>query len=377
MDFTYSEEQQMLADSLRRLVESEYTFAQRRRRAREGASFDRAIWTRLAEMGVLGLTAPAEYGGFGEGAASRLVVQRELGRALVLEPVVPCSVMATAILAAYASAAQQDRWLGAIATGQQVVVPAFAETASRYRLDAIATLATPVGRGYVLDGAKALVWHGEAADAFIVSARVGDAATGEIALFLVPRESRGVSVAGYPTMDGQRAADVTFEAVALGAEALIGAPGAGVAALGHGVDCGIAALCAEAAGAMERLIEITAEYLRTRRQFGQPLAAFQALQHRMADMLVHKELALSMAYVAAQALDEPDARKRRRMLAAAKVTVAEAGRFVGQQAVQLHGGMGMTDELEVGDYFKRLTMFDPLLGDIDHHLASYVEAMDD
>ncbi|MCP3707763.1 acyl-CoA dehydrogenase [Paraburkholderia sp. CNPSo 3274] len=376
MDFTYSEEQQMLADSLRRFVESEYTFAQRRRRTREGASFDRTIWTRLAEMGVLGLTAPAEYGGFGEGPASRLVVQRELGRALVLEPVVPCSVMATAILAAYASAAQQDHWLGAIATGRQVVVPAYAETASRYRLDTNATRATPVGRGYVLNGAKALVWHGEAADAFIVSARVGDAA-GEIALFLVPRESRGVSVVGYPTMDGQRAADVSFEAVALDAEALIGTPGDGVAALGHGVDCGIAALCAEAAGAMERLIEITGEYLRTRRQFGQPLAAFQALQHRMADMLVHKELALSTAYVAAQALDEPDARKRRRMLAAAKVTVAEAGRFVGQQAVQLHGGMGMTDELEVGDYFKRLTMFDPLLGDIDHHLASYIEAMED
>ncbi|CAG9274324.1 acyl-CoA dehydrogenase family protein [Paraburkholderia unamae] len=377
MDFTYSEEQQMLADSLRRFVESEYPFAQRRRRAREGASFDRTIWSQLAEMGVLGLTTPAQYGGFGEGAASRLVVQRELGRALVQEPVVPCSVMATAILAAHGSAAQQDRVLGAMATGAQIVVPAYAEAASRYRLDAVATRAAPVGRGYVLDGAKALVWHGEIADAFIVSARVGDPATGEIALFLVPRESRGVSVTGYPTMDGQRAADVKLDAVALGADALIGAPGEGVAALAHGVDHGIAALCAEAAGAMERLIEITAEYLRTRRQFGQPLAAFQALQHRMADMVVQKELALSMAYVAAQALDEPDARKRRRMLAAAKVTVAKAGRFVGQQAVQLHGGMGMTDELEVGDYFKRLTMFDPLLGDSDHHTASYAEAMED
>jgi alkylation response protein AidB-like acyl-CoA dehydrogenase len=320
---------------------------------------------------------PGEYGGFGEGAASRLVVQRELGRALMLEPVIPCSVMATAILSASGSAAQRDRWLGTISTGQHIVVPAYAEPASRYRFGSVATRAAPVGRGYVLDGAKALVWHGEVADAFIVSARVGEPDTGEIALFLVPRESRGVSVTSYPTMDGQRAADVSFDAVALGAESLIAAPGEGVSALAHGVDCGIAALCADAAGAMERLIEITADYLRTRRQFGQPLAAFQALQHRTADMLVQKELALSMAYVAAQALDEPDARKRRRMLAAAKVTVAKAARFVGQQAVQLHGGMGMTDELEVGDYFKRLTMFDVLLGDSDHHLASYVESMED
>jgi alkylation response protein AidB-like acyl-CoA dehydrogenase len=375
MDFTYSEEQRMLADSLRRFVESEYTFAQRRRRMHDGGSFDRAVWSQFTALGVLGLTVPQEYGGFGEGAASRLVVQRELGRALVLEPVTPCSVMSAAILARHGSTAQKERWLRAIAAGEKIVVPAYAETSSRYRLDAVQTRVLHTGAGYVLDGAKALVWHGEAADAFIVSARI--AGTGAPALFIVPRETRGVAVTGYPTADGLRAADLRLSEVELGAHALIGNTAGGLAALAHGVDHGIAALCAEAVGAMERLIEITAEYLRTRRQFGVPLASFQALQHRMADMLVQKELALSMAYVAAQALDEADARQRRRMLAAAKVTVAKAGRFVGQQAVQLHGGMGVTDELEVGDYFKRLTMFDPQLGDSDYHLARYCEAMQD
>ncbi|MBN3821934.1 acyl-CoA dehydrogenase, partial [Paraburkholderia sp. Se-20369] len=187
-----------------------------------------------------------------------------------------------------------------------------------------------------------------------------------------PRDAQGVTLAGYPTMDGLRAADVTLDGVIVGDDARIDG---GLDALQHGIDHGIAALCAEAAGAMERLIEITAEYLRTRRQFGKPLGAFQALQHRMADMLIEKELALSMAYVAAQALDDADPRERTRKLAAAKVMVAKAGRYVGQQAVQLHGGMGMTDELEVGDYFKRLTMFDPLFGDSDFHVARYCAAL--
>ncbi|KND54891.1 Acyl-CoA dehydrogenase family protein [Candidatus Paraburkholderia kirkii] len=225
------------------------------------------------------------------------------------------------------------------------------------------------GEGYVPDGRKSLVWHGEVADALIVTARI--AGGSEIGLFMVPRNAKGVTTTGYPTMDGLRAADVALDGVKVAADGLIEG---GLSALQHGFDHGIAALCAEASGAMERLIEITAEYLRTRQQFGKPLGAFQALQHRMADMLIQKELGLSMAYVAAQALDEPDPRERTRRIAAAKVTVAKAGRYVGQQAVQLHGGMGMTDELDVGDYFKRLTMFDPLFGDSDYQMSRYEEA---
>lgn len=370
MDFTYSEEQQMMVDSLRRFVNAEYTFDRRRKTSREGCAFERAIWSSFAELGVLGLTIEAEYGGFSEGASSRLAVQRELGRGLVLEPIVPSAVVAAAVLGQYGSDAQKRAWLPAIAAGEKIMTLAYLEPDSRYRPDTLQTAAVPGGDGYVLSGRKALAWHAEAADALLVSARLDG--SDEISIFIVPNDAQGVTLIGYPTMDGLRAADVTLDRVVVDTAARIDG---GLDALQHGIDHGIAAICAEAAGAMERLIEITGEYLRTRQQFGKPLGAFQALQHRMADMLIQKELALSMAYVAAQALDDTDPSERARKLSAAKVMVAKAGRYVGQQAVQLHGGMGMTDELEVGDYFKRLTMFDPLFGDSDHHIARYCNAM--
>lgn len=374
MDFSYSEEQQMLADSLRRFIDTEYTFEARRKSARAGQSLDLTMWGKLAEMGVLGLTIPTDFGGFGEGAASQLVVQRELGRGLVLEPVTPSGVMASAVLAACGSPAQKDAWLPAIAGGERIVTLAYLEPTTRYRPETARASAERQGGGYVLNGVKSTVWHGAAADAYLLTARI--AGSNEIALFLVPRDSAGLTVSGYPTIDGLRAADLTLQNVTVSADAIVGQPADGLAALGLGLEHGVAALCAEGAGAMEKLIEITGEYLGTRQQFGKPLATFQALQHRMADMLVQKELALSMAYVAAQALDEADPARRRRMLSAAKVTVARAGRFVGQQAVQLHGGMGMTDELSVGDYFKRLTMLDQLLGDSDYHLQRFGEVME-
>ncbi|MFJ4294158.1 acyl-CoA dehydrogenase family protein [Cupriavidus sp. NPDC089707] len=373
MDFTYSEEQQMLADSLRRFIDTEYTFEARRKSARQGESLDRGVWNKLAEMGLLGLTVPADFGGFGEGPASQLVVQRELGRGLVLEPVTP-SLMAAAILNASGSAAQKQEWLPAIASGERIVTLAYLEPTTRYRPESARASAERSGDGYLISGTKSVVWHGAAADAYLLTARVSG--SNEIALFLVPRDSQGLGVTAYPTIDGLRAADLTLQNVTVPASALVGQAADGLAALGVGLEHGIAALCAEGAGAMEKLIQITGEYLGTRQQFGKPLASFQALQHRMADMLVQKELALSMAYVAAQALDETDPAARRRMLSAAKVTVARAGRFVGQQAVQLHGGMGMTDELSVGDYFKRLTMLDQLLGDSDYHLQRFGEVME-
>lgn len=371
MDFNYSEEQRMLADSLRRFIESDYTFDKRRKIARTGASFDRGVWATLADLGVLGLTIPVEHGGFGESAASQLVVHRELGRGVMVEPVIPGAVIAQAMLAGYGSAAQKAQWLPAIASGERVVAAAWLEPDSRYRFDRTQTTATREGDNWVIDGTKCLVWHGHVADAWIVSARVD----GGTALFLVPRDAPGVNVTPYPSMDGQGGADLRFNGVRVDHDASVGGPDHGLAALELGIGHGIAAQCAAAAGAMERLIEITRDYLTTRRQFGQPLAAFQALQHRLAEMLVQKECALSMAYVAAKALDEPHLPARRRMLSGAKVIVARAARYVGQQAVQLHGGMGMTDELEVGDYFKYLTMTGVLLGDIDTHLERYCAAM--
>lgn len=373
MDFNYSEEQRMLAESLRRFIDHDYGFERRRLASRSATGRDPQVWRALADMGVLGLHIGQEYGGFGEGASSLLVVQRELGRGLMGEPVTPSTVMVPAILQAHGSPAQAAQWLTAIASGQALLALAYLEAHSRFDPGAVRTRARRANGGYVLDGRKCLAWHGEAADALIVSA-VLDGSEG-LTLFLVPtRGQAGLGITGYPTLDGQRAADVVLDQVALGTDALIGRPGQGLAALQHGLDHGTAALCAEAVGAMEKLIEITGEYLRTRRQFGVPIGSFQALQHRMADMLVHKELALSMAFVAVQALDEPDPGQRQRMLAAAKHQAARAGRFVGQQAVQLHGGMGMTDELAVGDYFKRLTMIDPLLGDADYQLDRFIAA---
>ena len=371
MDFDLSEEQRMLADSLRRFIDTRYTFDERRRIARTQDGFDHATWRALADMGVLGLTIPVAFAGFGESAASQLVVQRELGRGLVIEPVIGCSVMGAAVLGAYGSEAQKDVWLPAIAAGERRLALAYLEPQSRYRPEAVQCTATLQHDGYVLEGRKCLVWHGAAADAWLVSARVSDS----VALFLVPRDTAGLTLTNYPTMDRQHGADLRFAQVKLPASALVGSASNGLGALEHGLAHGIAAQCAFAAGAMERLIEITCEYVNTRRQFGRPLAAFQALQHRLADMLVQKECALSMAYVAALALDEADSAARRRMLSGAKVVVAKAARLVGQQAVQLHGGMGITDELNVGDYFKHLTMTDVLLGDTDYHVERYCAEM--
>lgn len=371
MDFNYSEEQEMLAASLRRFVDSEYQFESRRRISRDGGGFDRRIWAKLGEIGVLGLSVPVEHGGFGEGAESQLVVHRELGRRLVLEPIIPSSVIACATIKSFGSFRQQGEWLPGLSSGMRVVVPAYLEVATRYRTDAPRAHAARSCDGFVLNGAKSQVWHGEVSDAFLVTCRADES----IALFLVPRSSPGLQILGYPTLDGQRGADLHLRNVRIGADALVGMSDSGVAALEHGLDHGIAAQCAAAAGAMERLIEITAEYLCTRKQFGQPLAAFQALQHRLAEMLVQKELALSMAFVAVSALGESNTQARRRMLAAAKIVTARAARFVGQQAVQLHGGIGMADEYEVGDYFKYLTMVDVLLGDSDFHLDRYCAAM--
>jgi alkylation response protein AidB-like acyl-CoA dehydrogenase len=373
MDFIYTEEQQMLADSLRRFIDTDYTFDKRRGISRGEAGVDKTVWAQLAELGVLGLNVSDAYGGFGETPATLVVVQRELGRGLMREPVTPSAVIAAAVLQAAGSETQKNDWLPLMVAGERIVSVAYLEAHGRYSPVAVNTRARREGEDYVLDGAKVLAWHGAAADALIVSAKLDG--TDGISLFLVPRDAAGLSLTAYPTMDGHCAADLQLDAVRLHASALLGAEGQGLAALQHGIDWGTAALCAESAGAMEKLIEVTAEYLATRKQFGVPLAKFQALQHRMADMLVQKELALSMAYVAAQALDEPDAAARQRMLAAAKISVARAGRFVGQQAIQLHGGMGMTDELSAGDYFKRLTLIDPLLGDTDYQLDRYAEAL--
>jgi len=378
MNFEYSPEQQMLADSLRRLVSERWTQAQRR--ARQGG-LDPAAWQALADLGITGLTIPAEYGGFGEPPDSLLPVHLELGRGLVDEPVIASSVIGAALLGAcgadntgdagdgahqHASAAAHN-WLPRIASGQAIVTLAYQEPGRRYATEPRDCRLSGRGAAQVLNGSKHLVWHAAAAQAWLVSAM--EAASGQPVLLIVPADAAGVTVNETATLDRSRCARIDFKQTPVPDSAVLARGDAARGALASALQWGVAALCAHAAGAMTRLLEITAEYLKTRRQFSQPLAAFQALQHRIAEMAVAREIGVSMAYVAVAALSEPDAHQRRRMIAAAKLEVARAGRLIGQYAIQLHGGIGMTDELEVGDYFKRLTAFDLLLGDSAEQLT--------
>lgn len=366
MDFSYTEEQRQLADTLRRYADNEYTTEHRRKVAREQDGLCRKAWQAYADFGVLGLNVPEAYGGFAGRTTDTLAVQIEAGRALLLEPIIASSVISVDMLASHGSEHLKETWLPALADGSKILTPAWQERGARYDFRAPQTQASRAGEGYRIDGVKLHVWHGGAADAFIVSAWNGEA--NDVSLFVVPANAPGVTVRTYPTVDGQRAAEVAFESVYVPAEDRLGDPRKGAAILESGLDRGIAALCAASVGAMERLIEMTADYLRTRKQFGQPLSAFQALRHRLADMLVQKELALSSAHLAAASLESPCAQERRRGISAAKAMSAKAGRFVGQHAIQLHGGIGVTAELVLGDYFKFLTAAGQLFGDADHHV---------
>jgi alkylation response protein AidB-like acyl-CoA dehydrogenase len=365
MDFSYSDEQRQLADSLRRFTDERYPIDARRKAVETPDGFSRDAWRTYAEFGVLGLTIASEYGGFDGNATDTFTVQFEAGRALLAEPLIPCAVMAAGVIQRFGADAQRHAHLPPIAEGREIVTFAYQEPGSRYDYARPSTVAREDDRGFLIDGRKAHVWHGAAAHTLIVSAWVESVEAME--LFLVPASSAGVSVRAYPMLDGERAAEVTLQGVRVPHSAMLGDGARGDAMLEAALELGIAALCASSAGAMARLIDMTAEYLRTRKQFGQALGRFQALRHRVADMLVQKELALSMAHLAAAAIDEPDAVERRRMISSAKLIVSRAARFVGEQAVQLHGGMGVTAELAVGDYFKFLTASSLRLGDADFH----------
>jgi len=364
MDFVLSEEQRMLSESLRRLVDDRFTFSARRKR-RGQAGVDQTAWASLAEVGVLGLNISTDHDGFGEDPSTLLPVHVELGRGLVSEPVIPSAVVSATLIAESGSQAAAATLLPAIASGEAIVTLAYQEPGQRYEAKPSGVKARAQGQGYVLSGQKVHVWHGGGATTWLVTAALENGDTG---IFVVNRDAAGVDVVDAPTIDATRTATLTFENTQLDADALLVKGAAADLALSHALDWGIAALVAHAAGAMERLIEITVDYLKTRKQFGQPLAVFQVLQHRLADMLIAKEMTLSMAYVAVSALTEKDEARRTKMIASAKMEAARAGRYVGQQAVQLHGGMGMTDELEVGDFFKRLTAIDMLWGDTREQL---------
>jgi pimeloyl-CoA dehydrogenase small subunit len=375
MDFDFTEEQRLLDETVRRLVKDEYTFEKRKTYLAEPDGFSRKLWARYAELGLLGLPFAESEGGFGGSAVETMIVMESFGRGLVLEPFLATVVLGGSLVTLAGTPSQRKAVLPAIAAGKLLLAFAHGERQARYMLSDVATMARRDGGGFVLEGKKGVVLHGASAGKFIVSARTAGGPRDEdgIGLFLVDAEARGVSVRGYPTVDGLGAAEVTLERVRVDGDAVLDPPEGGFAAIERAVDRAIAALCAEAVGIMETLNATTLEYLKTRKQFGVPIGSFQALQHRMADMMVEQEQAKSMATLAALSADLEDARERRRVISAAKVQIGKSGRFVGQQAIQLHGGIGMTDEYVAGHYFKRLTMIDQTLGDVDHHLDRFSE----
>jgi len=365
MDFNFSDEQLQLREAVQRWVHKAYPF-ERRRAATAAGGFDRAAWNELAELGLCGLTVPDAHDGLGLGAVEAMLVQEELGRGLVLEPLEQTFVAAS-VLQAFAPASVQTQWLPRLASGAALLVLAHVERGLRHRLGAVTTQAVaqpatgqaePQGEVWLLDGAKSLVPAGDCADAFLVPAQTAHG----LALFLVQRSAAGVQTRAYQTQDGSRAAEVGF---AHSPAQLLSADG--LAALEWAADVGIAAACAQGVGVMEQTLALTLDYLNTRQQFGVPIASFQALRHRVADMKMQLELARSMSYYATLKLGAP-APERRQALARAKVQLGQSMRFVGQQAVQLHGGIGVTDEYIGSHCFKKLTQLELTLGDTLHHL---------
>ena len=370
MDFNFKEEQQQFADALRRWVDKDYGFDVRHRIIHSASGVSDAAWSTLAELGMTALPVPEAQGGFDGSAVDMLLVMQELGRGLVVEP-----YFATVLGAQFLKlAGGHERLLEQVAAGELKLACALGEKHSRHDLCDIKTIASINGEGYLIDGTKTVVIHGGQAGAFIVSARSsgGQRDSNGISLFAVPADTDGVTVRDYRTIDGQRAATVSFSNVALPASALLGRLGAGWDILDASADYGATLLCAEAVGAMDAIFNATLEYLKTRSQFGAPIGKFQALQHRMADMFIHLEQARSMAMLAAAKMSSRDVDERRRTVSAAKVRIGQAAKFIGQQAIQLHGGMGVTDELPAAHHFKRLTMIDLTLGDADHHLERFI-----
>ena len=375
MDFDFTEEQRLLDETVRRLVKDEYDIPKRKTYMAAAEGFSRKLWQRYAELGLLGLPFAESEGGFGGSAVETMIVMESFGRGLVLDPYLASIVLGGGLVSLAGSAAQKKTILPQLAAGKQLLALAHGERQSRYRLSDVETSAKKDGSSWVLSGAKGVVLNGDSADTLLVSARTAGQSRDEtgIGLFLVGAKTKGVAIRGYPTVDGLRAAEIALDAVRVGADAVLGAPGEAYPVIERVVDRAIAALCAEAVGIMETLNATTLDYLKTRKQFGVPIGSFQALQHRMADMVIAQEQAKSMAVLAALSADLEDRSERRRVVSAAKVQIGRSGRFVGQQSIQLHGGIGMTDEYVAGHYFKRLTMIDQTFGDADHHLDRFAE----
>ncbi|HVJ52152.1 MAG TPA: acyl-CoA dehydrogenase family protein [Aliidongia sp.] len=376
MDFNLSDTQRMLEDTAVRLVRERYGFEERTRILASPDGFSRELWALFAELGLLGIEVPEEHGGIGGQFQDLAIVLEAFGRGLVVEPYLPTVVLGGGIVGLAGSEAQKTDILPRMAEGKLMLALAHGEPKSRYTLNHVETRAVRIGDKFKLDGAKSVVLGGDCADLFIVSARSSGGTLDKtgLSLFLVERGTPGLEVRAYANVDGTRAAEVTLTGVEVPETALLGPLGAAYPFIEHAIDRGIAALCAEAVGAMAALNDLTLDYLKTRTQFGTPIGSFQVLQHRMVDMTVALEQASSLAILAADRASDPKSSERRKAISGAKVQIGKAGRLIGQESVQMHGGIGLTMEYSAGHYFKRLTVIDRLFGDVDHHLSRFADA---
>ena len=375
MDFDLTEEQRLLRDSVERLLADNYGFDKRRAHLAEPDGWSRTLWSQYAELGLLGLPFAESYGGFGGGPIDVMLVMEAFGRVLALEPYLATVVLAGTALRRAGSEAQKSAILPQIAEGKTILAFAHGERQARYDLsDVLATAKLKPG-GWVLDGAKSVVLHGDSARRLIVSARTaGDRDDPDgITLFLVDTAASGVARRSYPMRDGTRAAEISLSGVEVGRDDLLGEVGAALPVIERVAEAGIAATAAEAIGAMETMQAMTLEYLKTRQQFGRPIGDNQVLQHRAAEMLMALEQGRSMAMLAAMMVDEPDATERAHNIAMAKVGVGQASKFVSQNAIQLHGGIGMTEEYAVGHYFRRCMVIEHMFGDTAHCLSQLAD----
>jgi pimeloyl-CoA dehydrogenase small subunit len=376
MDFDLTEEQRLLKDSVDGLLTDSYDFEARKKYQKEKGGWSKSVWSKLAEQGLLGLPFAEADGGFGAGAVETAIVMEALGRALVLEPYLATVVVGGGFLRHGGSDAQKSAHIPGIIDGSKTFAFAQLEKNSRYDLADVTTSAKKKGNGWVIDGEKFVVVNGENADTLIVTARTKGNRRDRsgVGVFLVQASAKGVTRKGYPTQDGLHAADITFTGVEVGADAAIGDAENALPLIERVVDEARTAMCAEAVGAMDESLKTTVEYIKTRKQFGVAIGTFQALQHRASDMFVALEQARSMSMFATMAADFEDAKERARAVAAAKVQIGKSGKFVGQQSIQLHGGIGMTQEAKIGHYFKRLTMIENTFGDTDYHLRRVTDA---
>jgi len=380
MNFDYSEEQQLLADSIRRFIGKDYDFAARKAIIASREGYSREAWQTFAGIGLLGLPFPADFGGFGGGALDMMSVMEAIGEGLVVEPYLSTVGLAAQFVARGGTPPQKEKILPQVIEGALKMAFAHTEEGARYNLAHVDLRAQKTATGYVLDGEKRVVLHAPMADQLVVSARVSPSPLGEgrgegLSLFLVDPKSTGITLKPYRTLDNLRAADITFAGVNVASDSLIGEEGAALPLIEEVTDYATALLCAEAVGALKYANDATLEYLKTRKQFGVPIGSFQALQHRMVDMVISYEQAKSMASLACARIDaEKNPLERTRVVSAAKLRIADACRHVSQEAVQLHGGMGMTDELKVSHTFRRLTMIAQQFGDADYHLERFAAA---